>query len=72
MKLYFSSEEAEILTDLTTMRRWIKEQPLHSEPCPLLLNQLNELEVVANRFHAKVAELKARLDRKIGQARGKE
>lgn len=56
------SDETELMNDVIVLQRFIGEQKLYHEGCPLLRRQLTELEVFLEKAQGKVRELQAKLN----------
>jgi hypothetical protein len=58
MTIYFRGNDEKTYTRLLHMQQCVQEQPLHSEPCPLLIRHLNELEVFGAKMLSLARELR--------------
>lgn len=56
---YFYTDEEKLFARLLEMQRCVSEQTLHAVPCPLLVSQLNELEVFTEKLLEHTKKLKA-------------
>lgn len=56
-RVYFHVEETTIYTELLLLKKLVSEQEIYDNPCPLLLCQLNELEVLLSLLQKRVGIL---------------
>jgi hypothetical protein len=51
---YFYDGESKQLTRLMVLKDLVSEHPIRTDPCPLLMTQLNELEVLLTKLQEQV------------------
>lgn len=56
---YFYDQESKRLTRLLVLKDVVAEHLIHTEPCPLLMSQLNELEVLLTKLQSEVRAAQA-------------
>ncbi len=61
MKNYFNSEETQLMTHITVLKDLMGVTDLMAEPCPRLIQQLNELTVLNKLLQEKLQQLTEQL-----------
>lgn len=64
-RLYFHGDEQKLRERLLMLKELVAEQNLHSEPCPLLAQQLTELGVLCKLLQADVRKLAGCVDKAL-------
>ena len=59
---HFNLKEEKLYKRLEVIKDLIAEQPCRDSPCPLLLAQLNDLEVLTFKLQSTITELKETLE----------
>lgn len=62
MSRRFTLIEERQFTRVKVLLELVHDQPLESSPCPLLVSQLKELEVLLEKSSAAARELRANLE----------
>ena len=58
MAEHFSSEQKQVFHRIVSLQGEIAETDIRESNCPLLLHQLNELEVLHERLLARIRQMK--------------
>ena len=58
---YFTISQEKTMRRLKVLQELLAERDLHAEPCPLLLAQLDELDVLLSKLASEVADMRRHL-----------
>lgn len=62
MTAFFRGKDEAAYQRLLHMKACVEEQVLYGEPCPLLLSQLNELEVFGEKMVSLARQLRTSIE----------